>query len=159
MRKGFGLPQAIMIIVFVATIAIMGIKYSKISVNHYKDSYSKEQAQLFLQNVKEWAIYQISGHKRTTNCWSGGTIKRSELFPSSAKQPKIDFQAIVKVEKYFLLNSTSDFTTCGGLSEAIQTPESHGMVLLYIKIKIDEPGKPISGTTGLIIEDMSIQRL
>lgn len=140
-----------MIMIFIATIAIMGMKYSKLAVNHYEDTYVKEQAQLFLQNAKEWALYEISGHQRTSNCWAGGTLKKNDLI-TSAKKPAIDFIATVTAERYFLLNPSTDYTTCAALREAIQTPESHGMVQLFITIKSD------GAKNEIVLKDRSIQR-
>lgn len=136
---------------FIATIAIMGIKYSKIAVNHYQDTYIKEQAQLFIQNAKEWALFQISGHLRNSNCWGGGSIKRNDLIPS-AKKPPIDFEATVQVETYFLLQGTTDLTTCASLGTSIQSPQSHGMVQLFITVK------SINAKQNIVLKNRSIQR-
>lgn len=136
MKKAFGLPQAIMIILFIGSVVLIGMKYAKVSVKHYSDSYVKEQAELFLQSTKEWALLQISGFDRKANgrCWSGGTTKLSDMVDKIRR----DFNATVEVERYYLLNTPSpndDFDLCGTLSYEIKTPESHGMVKLKIIIE------------------------
>lgn len=151
MRRAFGLPQAIMIILFIGSIALIGIKYTKVAVDHYGDSYAKEQAQLFLQSAKEWALFQISGYDRVVNgnCWSGGAVKLSDL----VAKVKIDFNATVKAEKYFLYDTPStndDYDICTTLRYKIASPQSHGMVLLKITIE-DSQGK-------IKLIDRSIQR-
>lgn len=152
MRKAFGLPQALMIMLFIASIVVVGMKYSKISVEHYEDTFVKEQAQLYLQNVKEWALLQISGYQRSANnFYTGGTINKNDMYGIS--DSNLDFKATVKVEKYYLLNSTSDFANCPiALKEEVFTPQSHGMVKLYIVIQ------SIGSKQKLRLENRSIQR-
>lgn len=148
MKKAFGLPQAIMIMLFIATVVVIGMKYSQVAVNHYSDTYIKEQAQLFMQNAKEWALYQISGHTRTANCWSNGTVNRNTLLSIT---DHVNFTATVTVESYYLLAGTADFAVCGAtLREEIFTPQSHGMVKLHIVVT-DSLGQ-------VRLESRSIQR-
>ncbi len=150
MKKAFGLPQTLLIMVFVSSIAIMGVRYSKVAVNHYADTYIKEQAQLFMQNAKEWALYEISGHDRSTKgCWQGGILKRNDLL---VKKPHVDFVATVKAETYFLLENSDDLTFCGSLGKSIKTPESHGFVQLFITVESK------GAKNEIILKDRSIQR-
>lgn len=117
MRKAFGLPQALLIIIFIGSIVLIGIKYTKVGVNHYGDTYINEQAKLFLQSTKEWALLQISGEK----CWKGGSL--------SHNSGNIVFNANIEVEKYYLINTSE----CSGVdTEEIKTLESNG----YVKLKI-----------------------
>lgn len=141
MKRAFGLLQAIMIILFIGSVVLIGMKYAKVSVKHYSDSYIKEQAELFLQSTKEWTLLQISGFDRKANgrCWGGGTIKLSDM----VENIKQDFNASVEVERYYLLDTPSpndDFDLCGALSYEIQTPESHGMVMVKIIVE-DSQGR------------------
>ncbi len=150
MKKAFGLPQTLLIMIFVATIAIMGVRYSKVAVNHYGDTYIKEQAQLFMQSAKEWALYEISGHDRKTKgCWQGGVLKRNDLL---VKKPHVDFVATVKAETYFLLEGSEDLAFCGSLGKSIKTPESHGFVQLYIVVK------SVGAKNEITLKNRSIQR-
>lgn len=136
MKRAFGLPQAIMIILFIGSIVLISMKYARVSTEHYSDTYVKEQAELFLQSAKEWALLQISGFDRQANgrCWSGGVIKLSDMVTNI----KRDFNATITAERYYLFDTpdpNDDFDTCTTLRDEIQTPESHGMVTLNIVVQ------------------------
>lgn len=127
MKRAFGLPQAIMIILFVGSIVLIGMKFSQIGAKHYSDTYINEQAKLILQSAKERALFAISGHERSTNCWSGENN-------IEYRNGNIAFDVNITVERYYLLQGTPDVATCGALTQTIQTPESHGMVKLLITV-------------------------
>lgn len=120
MRHGFGLPQVLMIILFIGGIVTVTMKYASLGAQHYADSYTREQAELFLQSATEAALLRISGQNRTVSGCLSNLIVRS----SDGK-----FDANVTIEQYYL----ADGTTCGGtLSQAIQTEESNGMVSMRV---------------------------
>lgn len=128
MRRGFGLPQAIMIILFIGSLVLIGMKYSRVGVNHYADTYIAEQAKLLMHSSKEWALWQISGFDRSGgNCWAGGTQNRTS--------GHFDFNITAEVEHYY----RSDGITCNNVPTIVtQTPESNGMVALKITIQDSE---------------------
>lgn len=125
-----------MIMLFVASVVFIGLKYAQISVEHYEDTYRKEQAQLFMQNAIEWALYQISAYDRNTHhdCWSGGTFNSTDITADA----HINFRATVNVQRYFLLAGSDDATTCGGLTTTISSPQSQGMISLHVVVTDDE---------------------
>lgn len=128
MRRGFGLPQAIMIILFIGSLVLIGMKYSRVGVNHYADTYIAEQAKLLMHSSKEWALWQISGTDRSGGgCWAGGTISRTS--------GHFSFNITVEAEHYY----RSDGITCNNVDTiAIEAPESNGMVALKITIQDSE---------------------
>jgi hypothetical protein len=123
MRSAFGLVQALMIILVVSGIATLTMKYASINAQHYADSYTREQAELFLQSVTEAALLRISGQNRTTN----GCLRDLNITSSDQR-----FTAVITIEKYYL----ADGTTCGGsLSDSIQTEESHGIISMNVVVE------------------------
>lgn len=123
MRSAFGLPQALVIILIVSGIVTLTMKYASINVQHYADSYTREQAELFMQSATEAALLRISSHDRTTHgCLSDLNITSSDN----------RFIAQVNIEKYYL----ADGTTCTGtLSQAIQSEESHGIISMKVVVE------------------------
>lgn len=123
MRTAFGLAQALMIILVVSGIVTLTMKYASINAQHYADSYTREQAELFMQSATEAALLQISAHNRITQgCLSDLNITSSDN----------RFSAQIAVEKYYL----ADGTACtGGLSTPIQSEESHGMISMKIIVE------------------------
>ena len=148
MRRGFGLPQALMIILFIGGIVVLSVKYARINVEHYADSYTIEQARLFERSVMERALLEISGYDRSGgDCWSNHNDSlRPEVFEND------DFNASVDVIRYFL----ADGSTCSNVEDvAIGTPESHGMVQLRIVVT----GRGTARTTREVrLESVSVQR-
>lgn len=127
-RKAFGLPQALMIIIFIGTLVMLGMKFSKVSVNHYGETYMSELARLFAKQSIEHALYDISSTNRATSgCWKGATYTDKY------------FSAEVKVlEYYYFKDFLSDLGTCPPekLVE-IDTESSHGYVRLLVSVKLN----------------------
>lgn len=124
-RKAFGLPQALMIIIFIGSLVMLGMKFSKVSVNHYSQTYMSELARLFLKQSIEHALYDISGHDRATKgCWEKATYKDKY------------FEAHVKVlEYYYFKEFLSDLGNCpNDMLIETDTEESHGYVRLQVSV-------------------------
>lgn len=120
MRHGFGLPQVLMIILFIGGIVTVTMRYASLGAKHYADSYTREQAELFLQSATEAALLRISGYDR-----SGGTCMANLVVNSSDGK----FDANITIENYYV----ADGSTCSNVPfTAIQTEESHGMVSMRI---------------------------
>lgn len=130
MRSAFGLPQALMIILVISGIVTVTMKYASINAQHYADSYTREQAELFLQSATEAALFKISGYDRNT---SKDCIKTMEINSSDNR-----FSANVNISTYYLYNGLDNndvnLTNCDRIS-SIQTPESHGMIDMTITVK------------------------
>lgn len=120
-RRAFGLPQALLIILFIGGIVTVTMRYVSLGAKHYADSFTREQAELFLQSSTEAALLAISGHDRSTGC----------LNELNITSPDGRFYAEVTILKYYF----SDGSTCtGGLSEPIESEESNGMVDMRITV-------------------------
>jgi len=131
MRKGFGLVQALIIIVLISGIMVIAMKYAQVSIKQTSDLYAKESAELFMDSAVEIALLSISGFDRNT---SGRCLER--VFITSADQR---YKADVNVSTYFLHKNSSDSLTCKALVsqqvQEIDTEDSHGMVMLEIVVE------------------------
>lgn len=133
MRNAFGLPQALMIILFISGIVTVTMKYTSIGAKHYADSYTREQAELFLQSATEAALFQISGHDRnaTGYCLRNFTIKSFDE----------RFTAEIKIRQYYLFKDEPICKDIDGnlISTAIDTEESNGMIDMNVIVTSVDP--------------------
>jgi len=143
MRHAFGLPQVLLIILFIGGIVTVTMRYAQLGAKHYADSYTREQAELFMQSATEMALLRISGQNRTT----GGCLSSLMVRSSDGK-----FNANVTIERYYL----ADGTTCGGtLSQVIQSEESNGMVSMRVVVTSNASAKVLHPVR---LERRSLQR-
>jgi len=147
MRHAFGLPQVLLIILFIGGIVTVTMRYASLGAKHYADSYTREQAELFLQSATEAALLKISGHSRGL----GGTDCLSAVNITS---PDSKFQANITINKYYLSDGTSCATA--GLSETIQTEESNGMIDMTVIVTSNSTNTKILHPIRL--ERRSLQR-
>ena len=127
MRKGFGLMQAILVIVLISGILMIAMKYATINVKQTRDIYLKESAELFMNSAVELSLLAISGFDRnsTNSCLNEVNITSSDK----------RFLADVNITKYYLLAGSADCARCGALCEPINTKESQGMVMMKITVE------------------------
>lgn len=145
MRSAFGLPQVLMIILFIGGIVTVTMRYASLGAQHYADSYIREQAELFLQSATEAALLRISAYDRTSgSCMPNLTVRSSDG----------KFNANVTIEHYYL----ADGSTCnnGVAYTPIQSEESHGMVSMRIIVTSDNTNAKILHPIRL--ERRSLQR-
>ncbi|MBN2869498.1 MAG: hypothetical protein JXK04_00920 [Campylobacterales bacterium] len=122
MRPAFGLPQVLLIILFVGGIVTVTMRYASLGAQHYADSYTREQAELFLHSATEAALLRIGAFDR-----SGGECMKELTVTSSDGR----LEANVTVERYYL----ADGSACSNLPYTpIQTEESHGMVSMRVVV-------------------------
>lgn len=120
MRHAVGLPQALTIILFLGGIVTITLKYASINVHHYADSYTREQAELFMQSATETALLRLSAYDRL----DGSCMKELNVTSSDHK-----LHAQVNVERYYL----ADGTGCNNVDYTpIQYGPSHGMVSMRV---------------------------
>ena len=130
MRRGFGLIQALMVIVLISGLMMVVMKYAKYSIKQTKDLYIRESAELFMNSAVELSLLAIQGYERnsTNHCLNEINITSSDQ----------RFTAEVNVTDYYLLQGSNDSTICSGGSgysvHDIQTEDSHGMVMLEIEV-------------------------
>ena len=131
MRGGFGLPQVLMVILFIGGIVTVTMKYASINVKHYADSYLREQAELFMQSATEAALLRISAYDRHGgNCIDDLTITSSDS----------KFHAHVIIERYYL----ADGTACNNVAYTpIQYEPSNGMVSMKVIVTSDQTNTKI----------------
>lgn len=148
MRTAFGLAQALMIILVVSGIATVTMRYASINAKHYADSYTREQAELFMQSATEAALLRISGYDRKAN---NTCIPIITIVSADGR-----FQADVNVTRYYLydgLDNDGAVWSCDHIV-SIETPESHGMVSM--KVVVTSLGKKVGNPIRL--ERRSLQR-
>lgn len=122
MRRGFGLIQALMIIILVGGILAIAMKYGKVSAKQTGDIYVREAAELFMNSAVELTLLAISGYERnaTTKC----------LHEVHITSPDQRFTADVNITKYFLFKDEY----CDERTQIIDTEDSHGMVMLEVVV-------------------------
>jgi len=129
MRKGFGLIQALIVIVLISTILVIAMRYAQITTRQTIDLYARERAELFMDEAIELTLLAISGYDRkaTKDCL------RQVNFISEDRR----FDANVTIRQYYLFNGLDngiDLVNCG-IVRSIQTEDSHGMVLLEATVE------------------------
>ena len=127
MRRAFGIWQALVIILIVSGLMVIAMRYARIGTIHTADSYTREQAELFLQSAVEIALLQIGGHDRSTGC-----LDHIRVLSRDHR-----FIADIAIARYYLLEGSPDLTACGALGYPIRTEESHGMVMMEVVVRTD----------------------
>lgn len=144
MRRAFGLPQVLLIILFIGGIVTVTMRYASLGAKHYADSYTREQAELFLQSATEAALMRISAYDRTDgSCLGTLTVRSSDN----------KFNADITIERYYL----ADGTTCNNVAYTpIQSEESNGMISMRVIVTTDNINTKILHPIRL--ERRSLQR-
>lgn len=127
MRHGFGLVQALIVIVLISGIMAIAMKYATISVKQTSDLYAKESAELFMDSAIELTLLAISGYDRV-----GGCLHEVNITSADKR-----FKADVNISKYFLYEGKDGNNSCDR-NTSIQTEESHGMVMLEATVRVNE---------------------
>jgi len=128
MRTGFGLIQALIVIVLISGIMVIAMKYAQVTVKQTSDLYVRESAELFMDSAVELTLLAISGYERnsTSKC----------LHEVNITSPDRRFKADVNITTYYLLQDSEDYNNSDRRT-AIQTEESHGMVMLEVVMEAD----------------------
>jgi len=145
LRKGIGLISTLIILLLVATLTVMVLKISFISISHVSDTYMKERAELFMQSAIENALLAIEGYKRNTT----NKCLQTMHFVDENKR----FEANVTVLKYYCYNL--DNCPCDNAVK-IETDKSHGNVLL--KVIVNSISSPKNNNKKIRIEKITLQR-
>ena len=130
MRKAVGLLQSIMMILLVGGMMLIVLKYASISAKHIRNSFVREQSELFLNSVIEQTLLNISFHDRSVNhCLASFT-------PTSVTKKDITYSGHVDIKRYYLQNGSQDLSDCTTLGVGIgqSSDISHGMALLEVEI-------------------------
>lgn len=142
MRAGVGLWQAMGMILLLSGMMIVVLRYASVGAKHTADSYVREQSELLVQSAVEQTLLAISGHDR-----SGGDCLTS--FDASATNRATLYRAHVTIERYYMYGET-----CNNVpTVSIESPESHGYVLLHVEVNAT-----VDGTQKVRILRKSLQR-
>ncbi|HIC43737.1 MAG TPA: hypothetical protein EYO73_05475 [Sulfurimonas sp.] len=140
-KKGFGLWQAIMIILIISGLMMVVLKYSRIAAEHTADTYVRQQLELYLNSVVEMTLLEISLRDKT-NCIS------NDYSPPTVEKRKVIYSANVEVTKYYLLSGVPEFginnVNCSAMIINIESEETHGMVMIEIEALATIDGNVIS---------------
>jgi len=152
MRHGFGLLQALLVIVLISGIMMIAMKYAKVSIKQTKDLYIRESAELFMNSAVELSLLAIQGHNRANN----GCLHEVNITSSDQR-----FRADVNISKYYVYNGKdnngSDFNCTGSRMQSIQTEDSHGMVMLEVRVESNATN-PKNGKTKVKLYRRTLQR-
>ncbi len=152
-RPGFGLLQAILIIVLISGILLIALKYAKVSVKQTKDIYLKESVELFMNSAVELSLLAISGYRRNN---IDGCLSQVHI-----TSPNKRFIADVNITDYYLLKSSNDSIMCkkgfGYRVHDIDTEESQGMVMLEVTAETNST-HPKNHKTQIILKRRTLQR-
>lgn len=129
MRHAFGLPQVLLIILFIGGIVTVTMRYASLGAKHYADSYTREQAELFMQSATEAALFRISGKNRSllSECANEFNITSSDG----------RFTAEINVTKYYLFEGKDNNGLAWNCNRnvSIETSESHGMIDMTVIVE------------------------
>lgn len=126
MRRGFGLIQALLVIILVSGLLVVAIKYAQITIKQTGDLYVKESAELFMKSALETSLLAIGGYERNA---TNGCLNEVKVTSSDDR-----FFADVNITKYYLLSGSQDCNYCGSLCQPIDTEESSGMVMMKVHV-------------------------
>jgi len=142
LRRGFGLIQALMVIVLISGLMMVVIKYAKFSIKQTKDLYIKESAELFMNSAVELSLLAIQGYERNA---TNGCLKEVNITSADKR-----FIADVNITKYFLYhgvdNNGSWYSNCSDRNVSIDTEDSHGFVMLEITVETNATNPKNRGT-------------
>ena len=127
MRRGFGLIQALIVIILVSGLLVVAMKYATITIKQTSDAYVKESAELFMKSAVEMSLLAISGYERNR---AHGCLQEVHITSADDR-----FFADVNITKYYLLSGSQDCSDWGALCQSVQTEVSHGMVLLNVHVQ------------------------
>ncbi|MDD4884932.1 MAG: hypothetical protein AB7U44_10165 [Sulfuricurvum sp.] len=128
MRRAFGLPQVLLIILFIGGIVTVTMRYASLGAQHYADSYTREQAELFLQSATEATLLRISGYDRQIN---NTCIPMISINSADGR-----FRADINVTRYYLYQGKDNNGSTWDCDRivSIDTPESHGMIDMTVVV-------------------------
>ena len=147
MRKGFGLLQALLVIVMISGIMVIAMKYATVSIKQTKDLYIRESAELFLNSAIELSLLAIQGHDISTN----GCLHEVNITSSDKR-----FSADVNISTYFLYQGKDGNNSCDR-NTSIQTEDSHGMVMLEVSVETNTT-HPKNGSKVIKLTRRTLQR-
>lgn len=133
MRAGVGLWQAMGMILLLSGMMIVVLRYASVGAKHTADSYVREQAELLVQSAIEQTLLKISEQNRTAD----GCLR----FPNISEPPQErgkKYTVFVEIKRYYMYGEGC----ANELNVTIESPESHGYVLLHVEVNASIDGTP-----------------
>lgn len=152
MRRAFGLPQALLIILFVGGIVTVTMRYAGMGAKHYADSYTREQAELFLHSATEATLLQISGYERNA---TGNDECLSDLNITSSDG---HFNAAVTVERYYMSEGECKDGSGNLISTPIGTTSPFDKPATMVRIHVVVTSQGAKSAKPVRLERRSLQR-
>ena len=143
MSRGFGLIQALLILLVMAGIMTVAMRYASIGAKHTADSYNREEAELFMRSAIEIALLEISGFDH-----SGGDCLRHVRVLSHGHK----YVADINITRYYVdagAPAREDLHDCP-VRYAIDAPESHGMVMMEATVESNDSNPRIEHPVRLL---------
>ncbi len=134
-RGGFGLWQALMIMLIVSGMMAVAMKYARISAEHTSDTYLREQTELYMNSAIEMALLAISQHDRSTGCLT------SYSAPDVTGRA-VTYSSDINITRYYMLKGDAD-SCAPSLTQTIGTEETHGMVMMEVEAKATRDSKTV----------------
>ena len=148
MKKGFGVISALIIMLLIATLMVAVVKFAFVSVKHTSDSYMIERAELFMRSAIENTILAIEGNNRTKH-----QCLHNIHFVDEDKR----FEVNITVLRYYCYDK-DDCNCSDNLVANINTPESHGYVLMEVVVQSNLSNKR-NNNKKIRLKKVTLQRL
>ena len=141
-RKAFSMVTAIVVIVLMATVAMLVMSMSGKMVKETTAQYQEEQANLLAKSYTEYAVMAVTANNRTVNCLT--TITGNTDPTATATDPKNGYLISVNIS-YIGIATTLSSCTAGALDNAVVTPSTPLTIIVdaYVYYKdLDNPTGP-----------------
>ncbi len=152
MRHAFGLPQALLIILFIGGIITVTMRYAGIGAKHYADSYTREQAELFLHSAAEAALLQIGAFERNAT-GNGECLSDLNITSSDGR-----FKAVITIERYYMSEGEckNGSGTLISTPIAVSSPFDKPATMVSMQVVVTSDTAP--GERAVRLERRSLQR-
>jgi len=135
-RKAFSLVTAIIVIVLMATVAMLVMNVSGKIVKETTTQYRKEQAVLLAKSYTEFAIMAVTANDRSVNCIENINGNNVIANDSNGQGYQVDTRI-----SYIGNNVTANLGTCATtrqLSAAVKTPGSDLQIIVDVYVRYKE---------------------
>ena len=135
-RKAFSMVTAIIVIVLMATVAMLILSISGKIVKETTTQYRKEQAVLLAKSYTEFAIMAVTANDRTADCIENINGNNVIATDSDGKGYQVDTRI-----SYIGNTDTANLGTCAftrQLSTAVLTPGSDLQIIVDVYVRYKE---------------------
>lgn len=135
-RKAFSLLTAIIVIVLMATVAMLVMSISAKIVKETTTQYRKEQAVLLAKSYTEFAIMAVTANDRTADCIENINGNNVIATDNDGKGYQVDTRI-----SYIGNATTANLGTCAAtrlLNTAVKTPGSDLQIIVDVYVRYKE---------------------